>query len=203
MLKCLKSNNFILDNRGSSSYQNNSVSESPRLFELMSERPSTSKGFSHQYQLDQSNRRKPDSKSDSSSRSNNSAESNHVIAFENNSVYPSGSERNHLPLSNFGNQDVGRQLGAVAFLVDGNSPEGERRGGAGFALESEPSKFKSFQRHNDGADLVGKESSSNDQHFEDAFLPDFDPNNEGNLPTIDAGPSFGQPVDLEDIQVHH
>ncbi len=112
----------FLDNRGSSSYQNNSVSESPRLFELMSERPSTSKGFSHQYQQDQNNRRKPDSKS--SSRSNNLAESNHVIAFKNNSVYPSGSVSNHLAVSNFGNQDVGRQIDGAAFLVDVNSPEG-------------------------------------------------------------------------------
>jgi hypothetical protein len=42
-------------------------------------------------------------------------------------------------------------------------------------------------------------------NFDDPFLPDFDPANEGNLPatfpTIDAGTSFGQHVDLEDIQV--
>jgi hypothetical protein len=192
----------FLDNRGSSSYENNSVSESPRLFELMSERPSTSKGFSHQYQQDQNNRRKPDSKS--SSRSNNLAESNHVIAFKNNSVYPSGSGSNHLAVSNFGNQDVGRQIDGAAFLADVNSPEGEREEATGFVVESEPSKFKPFQRLNDGSDLTAKgNSSNNDQHFDDSFLPDFDPSNEGNLPTIDAGASFGQPVDLEDIQVQH
>jgi hypothetical protein len=43
-------------------------------------------------------------------------------------------------------------------------------------------------------------------HFEDAFLSDFGAAGDGHLPEavfppIDAGASFGQPVDLEDIQV--
>ncbi len=70
-----------------------------------------------------------------------------------------------------------------------------------YVVESEPSKYKSGQR-NDSAE----KSNGGADHFEVPFLPDFDPSGDGNLqeasfPPIDAESAFGQPVDLEDIQV--
>lgn len=157
----------------------------------MSDRPSTSKGFPHQQQPDEFNHHKVDSKS------RRFPESNHV-GYDNNQhlVYPGGSQ-------NFGANSGVRELDGAAYLVDGNDPESS--GASGYVVESEPSKFKPFQRN----DSVGKSNGDhggNGGHFEDPFLPDFDPSGDGNLqeaafPPIDAGPAFGQPVDLEDIQV--
>ena len=79
-----------------------------------------------------------------------------------------------------------------------------RRAEVLYVVESEPSKSGSYNRvveNNLGHDDELEKGPS----FDDPFLPDFDPTNEGNLPAtfppIDAGPSFGQHVDLEDIQV--
>jgi len=130
------------------------------------------------------------------------------------------SSSRHNDSANFGSLDhVGR--GLDGYMDDSNSPESGRAESGGFVVESEPSKFKSASssstsyHHRDvvrGANHVADvdlvKRSNNEEHFDDPFLPDFDPSNEeGNLPAsfphIDAGPSFGQPVDLEDIQVQN
>jgi hypothetical protein len=154
-----------------------------------------------------------------SSDGHNEFASNHYGAQQQ-QQQPFASGSRHNDSANFQSLDGGRELdGAAGYMDDSNSPESVRVESGGFVVESEPSKFKSassssssyhhrdvVEAANHVADVDLVKRSNNEEHFDDPFLPDFDPTNEeGNLPAsfphIDAGPSFGQPVDLEDIQV--
>jgi hypothetical protein len=97
-------------------YQNNSMSQSHRLFGLMTDRPSTSKAY-------QTNQDQSDPRVDQQSRNCSLPESNHHN-YQNNQhlVYPGGS-------GGHGFDGVGRDLDGAAFLVDGNGPEEDRQVG--------------------------------------------------------------------------
>ena len=166
---------------GSGSDPNNSIPDSHRLFGLMSARPSTSRGFQHLQD-------QPEHKPDQNSRNCSLPEPDR-FQNDHHPIYPGGGS---------GSQgfDAG-DIDGAAFLVDGNGPDVV----GGYVVESEPSKFKASRR-------TGSPEKSNGarDHFEVAFLPDFDAAGDGNLPEasfppIDAVSAFGQPVDLEDIQV--
>jgi hypothetical protein len=113
------------------------------VFHLISDRPSTSKGFAHPLtHFHTDGRSKPDH---GKPKSGDAADYNH-ITYESllHPGYPTEAGAGHSFEGRTGEREADGAAVAAAYLADGSQPESRR--GHGFVVESEPSKFSRQQQ---------------------------------------------------------